>query len=132
MVLGGQHTEEKHEAQQGKRGIPVHRAHRHRTCVDDFDDIEVEDEEQQPVDGKKEIEEYLLCGGRKFIGILCLWECAEEGAKPPNAVRSQTDEKVGGLHEPFVLARKDQLPKGGDADGQSKKEEEPRPEGEAR
>ena len=67
-------------------------------------------------------------GSRAFIRILCLWECAEEDAGDPHAVGDQTDEEVGGLHEPFVPTRKDQRPKGGDADAQTKKEEKPRPE----
>ena len=127
--LYGKCAEEKGEAEERERSVPIHRADGHLAHPDDLADVEVEDEEQEEIDGEEEIEEQLLRGGGELIACVRPWQCTEECGKPPAAVCNQTGEEIGRLRQPSVRIGNNQCPECGDAEDESEKEQDARRDG---
>ena len=123
-LLCSECSEEKCEAQEGERCVPIHYADGHIARKDDLTHIDVEDKEQQGIDGEEEIEEQFLHGGRVFIVLTCSWECTEKCAQSPDTVCHQSCEEIGCLRQPAVGIGDDQRPECCNAEHQSEKEQD--------
>ena len=128
-LLRGKCAEEKGEAEERERGVPIHRADGHLAHADDLADVEVEDEEQEEIDGEEEIEEQLLRGGGELIACVRTWQCAEKCGKSPAAVCDQTGEEIGRLGQPSVRIGDDQCPECGDTEDEPEREQDARHDG---